>query len=116
MFNSIRFYCSLPSWVAGVCSKIDRHTKRINNVMYVPYDFVEETIKKEFKRDQEQHAAYYAEFMHHLDSLYKRDRVEYAGVLTGLFLGGAYRAVDDELIELIRKNQQEHIRELNIND
>ena len=116
MFNSIRFYCSLPSWIAGVCNKIDRHTKRINDVTYVSYNFVEETIEKEFKNDQEQHAAYYAEFMLHLDSLYKRDRTEYAGVLTGLFLGNAYRAVDDELIELIKKNQHDHIKELGIND
>ena len=80
------------------------------------FENVEETIEKEFKNDQEQHAAYYAEFMLHLDSLYKRDRTEYAGVLTGLFLGNAYRAVDDELIELIKKNQHDHIKELGIND
>ena len=116
MFNSIRFYCSLPSWVACACNKLDRHVEKQEDKKFIRYDIIENIIQDCFKEDQLQHAVYYNEFMLHLDSIWKRDRVEYSGVITGIFLANAYRGVDDELIEMIRKDQREHLKELGIND
>ena len=116
MFNSIRFYCSLPSWVACACNKLDRHVANYADKKYIPYEIVEDTIQECFTDDHNQHAAYYNEFMLHLDSIWNRDKAEYTGIITGLFLANAYRGLDDVLIELVRQDQKEHLKELDIND
>ena len=116
MFNSIRFYCSLPGWVIKMITQIDHKLLLVDKEYYIKYGIVEDALQTCYTEDREQHAAYYNELLNHLNTVYKRDKAEYVGIITGLFLGNVYRGVDDDLIELIRKNQKDHLKEFDLDD